>query len=334
MSSWRKDVGGDKTNQKAQCVMTIPVPDPLDRVRFGNVRMSVQMALDCSREVLDGRFAQYKHMWDHQVIMSRWGNEPRTEKQAAFILARLPHLDTTSMTKNEANEVIRNLLEKSETDTKTYHIRPFSMQNNFLSVVSDEMCCYNGEMVRIVDYFPDPKTNVVDGTKKQLADDFTTWFAHRIEATYTACNQDVNALIDRMNVYEKTNFGITFLKSMKGRKYRYLQTLDGKKILRRELYEWFAKMADCRIPQIIDTKWVHPRKIKNWNTVKVDMSTDPLNRYQVTYPETSAVLSGKRLAKLPQYAREIKEQTQERWAEKEKQQEEAKKKRRSTKRKE
>ena len=306
-----------------QIQMIIPPPDPLGNVLLGWVRMPVQTALDLNHKYLNTKYKVQESVWNRERMQQHWGTTPRSDKQANVIKRLLPELDTDNMTKGEAYEIIRNFNNRKNgriTYSDDFAVDIFEAEDS--SVESSETTLIDGERVPVLEYVPDPAKYSLDVAREVLAEDFIEWLRSRMAATYESCNQSVPDMIERMNAYEKTKFGYMYLRSNKrGRRYRYLQKMDGKVITRKELYEWLGKLADYRIAQIIDATWVNPREMKNWNKLKVDMTTEPMSLYKVTYPESTTALSGNRTKRLPKYAREIKEQNQERWAAKEKEKE-------------
>lgn len=311
-----------------QYQMTIPAPDMLGRTMYGAIRMPVQVALDLSKIVLMTSYNAQRPLWDRNMKQKSWGKELCSQSQAWKIKQELPDVDTTNMTKAEASEIVANIKRRNG-EIKCRKIYPIDIHKDpeFFEFSPECVLDEYGEERLIMDYIPNPSVFVMDADRQTIADDFTEWLIEKLKSSYERCNRDVKLLIERINEFDKTVYGSLFLGGGKQRtpKYRHLQKMDGKVISRKDLFEWFAKVADYRIAQIIDVLWVNPREVKNWNKLKVDMSSEPMSLYHVTYPESVGVLNGNRTKRLPKYAKEIKEQNQERWAAKEKEKEERKK---------
>lgn len=301
--------------------MTIPAPDALDRVMFGDIRTPVQLALDLARETLDREYAEQAKLWDTDKIAG-WAGDGVTEGQLRRIRFLSPCFDLSGiLTKYQASLIISKLeLTEGEQRDRTIQIYPFPQNHERIQgAVLGSLSEGKGKTAKEVFEFESVHGCPVDIRRTELERVFCAWLTAAVYNIYAStCRCDINLLIHEMNrISFRKQIPSVFL--YQHPKYQYVCKLDGRMISRVELREMQMRLADEMIPAIIQARILKGTKdIGAIRRTKPDIANPPLDALKYQFVTTRAKLLSKRSGpkKLPKDAALIKQQNMEKWAKK------------------
>lgn len=290
--------------------MELPAVDPLGRVLIGCHRMPAQVAFDKARELLDARYTKNANLWDLEVTRS-WESDPATPIQIKAIHNVLPDYDTSSLTKKQASNIITRLQSKepvNEEDVVSIQIvDPDEPPTHFRDT---EVMRIDRQDFIVYDYDPGPGF-VLDANKKTLTKEYIAWLATCVTAGYKQERGNLNNLIDRINRSKRAAYAVRFLRVHQ--KYRYIVSIDGNTINRRDLTAWLGKTADVALPRLIDMHIVRKDQNLKFSQARPNMKEEPFSRMTFEFPESASVLSKAGRGKLPALYQEMKDETFSRW---------------------
>lgn len=289
-----------------QMYLTLPAPDALGMTKLNYGRMPLQVALDLTAECLESRYKTSRVIWDRSIIEKSWGPGAASPKQIAAIRAKLPDYDTSNITKSEASSVLNRIRSNGR------HNKNTDTQIQVLPPLPPEL----EKKKNYVEDYQLPEGYLNDVSSKIILEDFSTWLEKCVLRVYNVESQNLDRLIERINASQKNTYAKNFMHCYP--KYRYLCQMDEKAISRKDLFDWLSRNADILIPRIIAACIVDPEKYKSPKRAKPKMTEPPFNSIQLTYPESSDIISGRRRKKLPATAQEIQEKAMQRWADNEK----------------
>lgn len=289
-----------------QLYLTLPAPDALGMTTLNYGRMPLQVALDLTAECLERRYGRARAIWDRSIIERSWGPGAATPKQIAAIHAKLPEYDTSNITKGEASSVLNRIRCNGRHDKE---------RDSQIQVLPPPPPEYAKKKHFVIDYQL-PEGYLMDVSSKTLLADYCTWLERCILRAYQAEDQNLDSLIERINVSQKSTYVKNFLRF--DTKYRYMCQMDEKSISRKDLSDWLSRNTDILIPRIIAARIVDPEKYKTPQKAKPKMTEPPFSSIVLTYPESSDIISGSRRKKLPDTAQQIQEKAMQRWADNEK----------------
>lgn len=111
----------------SQPEIILPPEDSLGRIYYQGRNEPAQKVFDAVYQELQAEYSEKRILWDADLVQSRWGNSPASEKQLAVIQRRLPEFDTSKLTKFEAAQIITRCMGASEpaTSKQIYFIRRY-----------------------------------------------------------------------------------------------------------------------------------------------------------------------------------------------------------------
>jgi len=91
--------------------LMIPAQDELGEVNLHGKKMKMQKALDDAYNYLNDNYADQKYLWDLSLV-KKWGRSPATEKQLAQVRRFVKGIDTSELTKLEANQILTRMFNR------------------------------------------------------------------------------------------------------------------------------------------------------------------------------------------------------------------------------
>jgi len=317
----------DGDAEPPQYRLYLTAPDIYGRVMLGCMRMPLQMALDVCRWYLDANYKNQDYFWDNAAMLKKWGAKPPTDKQMETLKRLIPEMDM-SQVKNaaQASMLISKQIRRLYPDGREYTmIYPIDQENEPPYYSGTEVIMNDEQPMTVYDYMMGPEYGYLDETEKgTVIADFAVWLTDVMRKAYLprVCSGSVDLLIEEIiNKKHRDAMAKAFFKSKTGRKYRYVQKMDGVVASRMDMVQMLAETADFILPAIV---WF---AILNGDSDseailkgKVDLDAEPLNKIRFEYAGTEHQIRnlGKHRRRMTATMTEIKEANKKRWLKKQK----------------